>query len=375
MHVGFEAKRFFNNFTGLGNYTRFVVSALSTRHPENTYTLFSPRIRRHPEYNAILDSPNVEAIGPKGIYSLLPSLWRSFGISQTAEAARLDVFHGLSQELPVGLPRRVRKVVTIHDLIFLRYPQYYNPLDVKIYRAKAASACRRADRVIAISHQTAEDIHSFLGTSRNKISVVYQGCHPSFREKASAQTRVEVRKKYDLPERFILNVGTIEERKNLALLVEALSAVGQEIPVKLVVVGKPTKYKDDVLVKARTLNVENQIRFLHNVSFEDLPAIYQMAEVFVYPSRFEGFGIPLVEAIESGIPVISSTGSCFREAAGPHSLYADPSDSAQLAGHIQTVLTNTKVREQMTTGSTLFVRRFEPSVIADELMREYSLLM
>lgn len=375
MHVGFEAKRFFNNFTGLGNYSRFVVGALSTHHPENTYTLFSPRIGRHPEYNSILDSPNVEAIGPTGIYSLLPSLWRSFGLSGTSAAAKLDLFHGLSQELPAGLPGRIRKVVTVHDLIFLRYPQYYKAIDVRIYRAKVASACRAADRIIAISHQTADDIHTFLGTERNKISVVFQGCHPSFRKKATEQKKEEVRRKYVLPERFILNVGTIERRKNLGLLVEALPRVLQDVPIKLVVVGRATKYKEEVLIMAKKLKVEEHIQFLHDVSFADLPAIYQMADVFVYPSQFEGFGIPLVEAIESGVPVISSTGSCFQEAAGPHSLYADPSDSVQLGAHIRTVLTNAKAREQMTTGSTLFVRRFEPSIIADELMREYSLLM
>lgn len=375
MHVGFEAKRFFNNFTGLGNYSRFVVSALSTHHPENTYALFSPHIKRHPEYNSILDSPNVEAIGASGLYSFFPALWRSYGVSASPAAQKLDIFHGLSHELPLALPHRVRKVVTVHDLIFLRYPQYYNAFDVKVYHAKVAWACRRADRIIAISHQTAADIKTFLGTDQNKISVVYQGCHSSFKEKVSPAAKNEIRIKYSLPDRFVLNVGTIEMRKNLPLLVEAMAGVITDIPVKLVVVGRPTKYKEQVMTMVKRMNIEEHVIFLDKVPFADLPAIYQMADVFVYPSLFEGFGIPLVEAIESGVPVISSTGSCFQEAGGPHSLYADSSDSPQLARHITNVLSNEKTRQQMITGSLLYARRFEPSVIADELIREYSLLM
>ena len=260
-------------------------------------------------------------------------------------------------------------------MIFLRFPQYYNPFDVKLYHAKVASACRRADRIVAISHQTAEDVKRFLGTDERKISVIYQGCHSSFRTRVTPQIKNDIRTKYSLPDRFVLNVGTIEKRKNLGLLVEAMARVIKETPIKLVVVGRATKYKEEILSLMKEMDVEKHVTFLHQVSFADLPAIYQMADVFVYPSLFEGFGIPLVEAIESGIPVISSTGSCFQEAGGPHSLYANPSDSAQLATHIVNVLSNEKTREQMRTGSTLYARRFEPSVIADELMREYSLLM
>jgi glycosyltransferase involved in cell wall biosynthesis len=372
MRVGFEAKRFFTNFTGLGNYSRFVVSALSEFAPAGRYTLYSPKIKSHPEYDSILSRENVEVEGPAGLYKALPSLWRSYGVSNAASVRDLDVFHGLSQELPTGLPSKVKKVVTVHDLIFLRYPRFYNPVDVAIYRAKVKSACRRADKIIAISEQTADDLYAFLQTDKNKISVVYQGSHPNFKHEVAWQQKQVIRKKYNLPENFILNVGTIEDRKNVALLVKALSILPKELRRKVVIVGRPTKYKEMVVKTANECGVADQIVFIHNVSFVDLPAIYQSADVFVYPSKFEGFGIPLIEAIESKVPVISSTGSCFKEAAGPASLYGDPSDSASLAQHLQAVLTNSTLRNEMITASSTYIRKFEPQVIAQDLIRTYS---
>jgi glycosyltransferase involved in cell wall biosynthesis len=372
MNVGFEAKRFFSNFTGLGNYSRFVVNALSRYAPQHHYTLFAPRIKSHPEYADILSRDNVTVIGPRGGYGLFKGLWRSFGVSMNPAISELDIYHGLSQELPAGLPSRLKKIVTVHDLIFLRFPQYYNPIDVAIYKTKVVSACSRADKIISISEQTSADLVDMLNVDRERIQVIYQGCHPSFKEKALEQRKLEVRKKYALPEKYILNVGTIEPRKNVALLIEALALLPKGLRRKVVIVGKSTKYKEAVTRIAGQLGVSNDVMFLHGIPFADLPVLYQMAEVFVYPSLFEGFGIPLLEAIESGVPVISSTGSCFQEAAGPHALYADPSSKEDLAGHLTKVLSDSTLREKMIAGSLGYVQRFQPSTIASELTSAYS---
>jgi glycosyltransferase involved in cell wall biosynthesis len=374
MHIGFEAKRFFSNFTGLGNYARFVISALSEHAPRNTYYLYSPKIKPHPEYDAILQRENIKTIGPAGLYRMAPSLWRSFGVSQGASLRALDIFHGLSQELPAGLPTRIRKVVTVHDLIFLRFPEYYNPIDVAIYKTKVKSACRRADRVIAISQQTASDLTTFLQIDPQKISVIYQGCHPTFSKVFDVNQRQAVLKKYELPDRYILNVGTIEPRKNVLLAVRALPLLEDKL-VKLVIVGRATKYKEEILRAATSLNVLARIIFLHGVSFSDLPSIYQNASVFVYPSLFEGFGIPLVEAIVSRIPVISSTGSCFQEAAGPYSSYVDPSDAEALAKAMNKLLQDKQYRDSVTTNSAEYIKRFDPSTIAGDLGRVYADLL
>ncbi len=168
MRVGFEAKRLFSNFTGLGNYARFVVGALSEFVPQDHYILYTPRVRTHPEIDPIVVRPNVEVISPTGGYKWFKGLWRSWGVSRDTSIDTLSVYHGLSQELPGGLPEKVRKVVTVHDLIYIRYPQFYKPIDVAIYKAKVRAACQTADRIIAISQQTADDLTEFIKVDPKK---------------------------------------------------------------------------------------------------------------------------------------------------------------------------------------------------------------
>ncbi len=372
MKVGFEAKRFFTNYTGLGNYSRFIVDALSTFAPENDYLLYTPRRKSNPEVDSITSRKNISVVTPTGFYSFASSAWRTFGIGAATGINEVKIFHGLSQELPFNLPRTVRKIVTVHDLIFLRYPKLYNPIDVAIYKVKVKSACQRADRIIAISTQTADDIVEFLKIDPEKISVVYQGCHPAFKVVRSMEERAVVRKKYNLPERYILNVGTIEYRKNVGLLIKALTLLPKSLQIPVVIVGRATSYVEAVLKIAKESGVADKIILIHNSSFADLPAIYQQAEIFVYPSLFEGFGIPLVEAIESGLPVITSTGSCFSEAAGPSSVYVEPGDSDALGDALKNLLENKDRKVQMVNKSRDFIRRFSPENIAGEILKAYN---
>jgi glycosyltransferase involved in cell wall biosynthesis len=373
MNIGFEAKRFFTNMTGLGNYSRFIVDSLSSFEPDNTYYLYTPRKTIHPEVVNITNHSNVEVVTPGKLFrmSRCTSLWRSWGVSNDKSIKQLQVFHGLSQELPVGLPKKVAKVVTVHDLIFFRYPQFYNPIDVSIYKFKLRNACEKADRVIAISRQTANDIVDFLKIDQKKIDVVYQGCHPNFKQKFTPQQLAEVKLKYNLPEKFILNVGTIEERKNLMVLVKALASMPKHSQLPLIVLGKKTNYHARIVHEAVRLGVLDKISFIHNASFADFPGIYQQATVFVYPSLFEGFGIPLVEAIESGVPVITSRGSCFSEAAGPSSIYIDPMNTEDLGSQLFNVLSDEDLREKMASQSLQYIARFQPKVIAADLMKVY----
>lgn len=374
MKIGFDAKRLFNNFTGLGNYSRFVVNALLDHAPGNEYFLYTPKQRSHPEINEITTRSGVSVVTPSALYKLFGagSVWRTWGIAKEPTISALDVFHGLSNELPANLPQRVRKIVTVHDLIFMRYPMFYNPLDVRIYEAKAKAACRAADRVIAISRQTADDVVSFLNIPETKIDVVYQGCHPQFRQKKSNEEIDAVKRKYHLPARYILNVGTIETRKNVIQAVQALALLPPASRIPLVILGRETSYKKNVMATAEQAGVADSIIFLHNSSFPDFPAIYQGAQLFIYPSLFEGFGIPLVEALESGIPAITSKGSCFTEAAGPDSIYVDPGDVEDMALQMNRLLSDTASRQRMAGAGREFVKKFSPATIASQLMSIYT---
>jgi len=376
VEIGFDAKRLFNNFTGLGNYSRFVVQALLEFERNENLILFSPKTakRDHPDVKPIATAPQVQIVTPPAIYrwTKTTSLWRSFGIGGSKEASQLDVFHGLSQELPSGLPSRVKKVVTVHDLIFLRFPELYSRIDARIYTHKVAKACKDADVVVAISQQTARDVMSFLGTAESKISVIYQGTHPQFTTSVTREQIVSTRKKWKLPEDYVLTVGTVEPRKNMVTAVRALAKMLPDVRPALVIVGRETAYKQTVAKEAETLGVSDQVIFLHNVPFADLPSLYQGATLFVYPSLFEGFGIPIVEALQSGVPVVTSTGSCFSEAGGSGALYADPADADELASKMQDVLTQPSLRTRMINEGKEHVRKFTPQMIAADLMKVYS---
>jgi len=370
MRIGFDAKRAIQNNTGLGNYSRFVVEALSEYYPDSAYFLFAPRAKDNRRLKTLLSRPNVFFIFPSGISKLFSLLWRFFGSKKDIHKNRVEIFHGLSNELPVNIRSTgVKMVVTIHDLIFIRYPQYYHRIDRIIYRWKFRHACRKADVIIAISECTKRDIISFFHIPEEKIKVVYQDCNPVFKLQVPEEKRRQIIEKHQLPERFILYVGTIEPRKNLLLAVKAIKQIPEE--VHLVAIGKPTPYQQKVEKYAREMGLVSRLHIKNDFPCEDLPAAYQSAILFVYPSFFEGFGIPVIESLSSGIPVIAATGSCLEEAGGPDSIYVNPNDEAELATKIREVLDNEDLREKMAVRGLEYMKRFDSQKIAEEIMEIY----
>jgi glycosyltransferase involved in cell wall biosynthesis len=376
VRIGYDAKRLFNNFTGLGNYSRFIVGGVQKFFPEEQLVLFTPKLKEHPETKEFTKAASFTTVLPSSFLTTfkLGSYWRSFLLKEEAKRAKLDIFHGLSHELPRGISSVAKSIVTVHDLIFLRYPQFYKALDRWIYTKKLTYACREADCIIAISEQTKNDLIEFLKVPDEKIVVVYQGCHPNFYRSISKEELSAVRQKYKLPDQFLLNVGTIESRKNALLLIKALKEITNN-PIPLVIVGRATTYLEEIKSFMAANNLEKRVHFIHKASFADLPALYHLSTVFLYPSLFEGFGIPLVEAIACGVPVITSTGSCFSEAAGPAALYVDPQDAKGMTAAIERVLQDTSLRKNMVEQSTAYIKRFESEVIAKEMMKVYRSLV
>lgn len=368
MNIGFDAKRAFHNRSGLGNYSRSTIQLLSHFYPENHYFLFSKK-----ESQILFKTSDKQLIvEPKnGLSSMFPNYWRSWGLHRQISDLKLDIFHGLSNELPLNIKRtRVKSVVTIHDLIFLRYPEYYSKIDRQIYSFKFRHTCQVADKIIAISESTKKDIVSFFGTDPGKIDVVYQTCDPAFRIPVDAGKKKEIRTKYELPEQFILFLGTIEKRKNVLTLIKAY--LNEKIDIPLVIAGKPTDYLAEINHFIGQDNSGKQIIFRHNIESPDLPALYQSAMLFVYPSVFEGFGIPILEALYSGVPVITSTGSCFAETGGNAALYCDPYDSGQIGTSISKVLNDSNLRQSMIQSGLKHAQKFNEEIVAANLMKVYS---
>lgn len=368
MTIGYDAKRAFLNNTGLGNYSRWLIKAVASYYPGHNYRLYTPQVKENRHYAFLKKIPHTDIFSPES--KLLSSWWRSKSIVKDLQADGVQLYHGLSHELPFGISQSgIKSILTVHDLIFMRFPQYFGFVNRVIYKTKLQYACRAADHIIAISHKTKQDLVELLKVDSSKIEVIYQGCDPAIKLHQSDAQRKLVKKKYDLPKRYVLTVGTIEERKNLLLLVKSLLHTKGSVP--LVVVGKPTKYLDKVKAFIIEKNLTLRVKFLHEVSFDELPALYQMATLFVYPSRYEGFGIPVLEAINSGVPVIAAKGSCLEEAGGPDSLYADPDDEQELAKHINRIWNSPAVRQQMIAKGFDYARNFDDEKLADQLMQLY----
>ena len=365
MKIAFDGKRFFNNSSGLGNYSRDLVRILATNFPDNHYYLFNKE--QSEKGKDILEMPNVSfGETSKGKWS------RQFKMGKDAQNIGAAIFHGLSGELPLKWDEKpIKKVVTIHDLIFMRFPHYYSFFDRKIHFWKFQKAVEQADLVIAISEQTKRDIIQFLKVPENKIRVVYQGCHHVFKEDQTEEFLNSIKEKFNLPERFILNVGTIEERKNLLNIVKAIS--GTEIP--LVVIGKKTKYFNKVKIHLVKNKLENQVYFLENVSMEELAGVYKLADIFVYPSLFEGFGIPVIEALFSKKPVITSNVSCLPEAGGENSVYINPQNFEDINAKILFLWNNESERKRRVEKSFNFVQKFNDENIATNLMDAYQSIL
>lgn len=359
MKIAFDAKRFFHNTSGLGNYSRDLVRILATYFPENEYILLNKN--KSERAADLLSFPNVHFVETtKGNFS------RQLKMGKDAQQQNADIFHGLSGEVPLKWDKKpIKKIVTIHDLIFVRYPQYYSFFDRKIHFWKFKKAADSADKIIAISEQTKRDIIQFLNIPESKIEVIYQGCHKAFKEQQSEDFIQQTKEKFDLPEHFVLNVGTIEERKNLLNVVKAL----KDTDIPLVVVGKKTKY----FRKVERFVRENKMKvyFLEGVSMDELAVIYKLADIFIYPSLFEGFGIPVIEALFSETVVITSNTSCLPEAGGPDSVYIDPKNPLDIQAKIKFLWQNESERKRRAEKGFEFVQKFNDQSIAKELIKIY----
>ena len=374
--IGFDAKRIVRNGTGLGSYGRTLVNDLQRDNDGRfSFRLYAPDKGRDDLRSQIADNSDVQFVYPEGLkFRFQKDLWRTKGIVKDLQRDGVRIFHGLSGELPRGLQRAgIKSVVTIHDLIFMRHPEYYNWIDTKIYTYKFRQACREADRIIAISERTRRDIIELGNVNPDKIDLIYQSFSPRFNIECDGQQLQQVRNKYALPQRYLLSVGSIEERKNVMLAVKALVGLPQDI--SLVIVGRHTPYTDKVIRLARDNKLTDRITILHGVPDADLPAIYRMAEVFVYPSRYEGFGIPIIEAVSCGLPVVACTGSCLEEAGGPDCLYVDPMDVVGMAAAIKRVLIGAKERERRISLSREYIRRFEGTDVAEQVINIYDKLI
>ncbi|SCC46579.1 Glycosyltransferase involved in cell wall bisynthesis [Chitinophaga costaii] len=371
MNIAFDAKRAFQNNTGLGNYSRTLIRSLAADFPQHQYFLFAPKPTTMFPVSAF---SNIHTVLPtRFLHRKLRALWRSKWVTPELAQRGMDLYHGLSHEVPFGIHNSgVKSVVTMHDLIFERFPGQYNPIDVFTYRRKARYAAHAADRVIAISEQTKADLVQFYNVHPGKITVCYQSCDPSFEGLHTASSIAAFRAAYHLPEKYLLSVGSVIERKNLLAVVQALRQSGAALP--LVVLGNGDGYMKKVKAWIAREGMEKQVIWLNEqgrMKGEELPLLYQGATALLYVSLFEGFGIPILEALWSGTPVITSQGSCFAETAGNAALYVDPLSVEAIAGAIRTITTDEALAADLREKGFIHARHFTPEKCAAAVMEVY----
>jgi glycosyltransferase involved in cell wall biosynthesis len=370
MKIGFDAKRLFCNFTGLGNYSRTLVANLAKFYPNHGYHLYSPSLRKQAKTAPFFKAP-YQAFAPKAMFK---SLWRSFSIPKQLQKDQIELYHGLSHELPIGIQKsKLKSIVTIHDLIFKVYPETYSFFDRQIYDWKFRYSCQKADRIIAISEHTKQDIVRYYKIDPKKIEVIYQACQGLYYTLNDASTVEALLQQYQLPERYILSVGTLQERKNIKLLIKAYQHLPKTQQLPIVIVGNGGSYKEEVQELIQKMNLEGLVFWITDLeSDQSLQALYQKATLLVYPSFYEGFGLPVVEALLSKTPVITANTSALKEAGGPHSLYVSPTDEKALANAIQQILDKPELTQAMCEKGYEYAHEtFHPKKLSIQLMACY----
>ena len=380
MIIGYDGKRAFQNKTGLGNYSRSLICILHHFYPHNNYILFAPKQTDLFEINAFEKIKTV--LPPNSFYKKFTAIWRRYAIVKAITKSGVNIYHGLSNELPLGIESTlVKTVVTVHDLIFERYPATYNFEERFVHRWKIKKACKIADAVIAISNQTKVDLIKFYGVDEKKIFLCYQSCNPIFEKKFSVIEKETVKKKYNLPDKYFLFVSSIAPRKNLITICKAMIYLKDKLNIPLVIIGDGKKEKAEVKQLLKENDFVDRFIFLNEsaaskeqsfITAADFPAIYQQAITLIYPSFFEGFGLPILEALWSGLPVICSNISSMPEVAGDAALYFTPTDYITLSAHMINITTNTELADDLITKGYAQAQKFAPEKYAESIIHVYN---
>ncbi len=295
-------------------------------------------------------------------------LWEQLAQGRALRALGADLAHGPVFVGPLAAPCPV--VVTVHDLSFLRYPYLFRPANRLYLRLFTRLSLRRARRVIAVSAHAAEETTRLLGVPREKIRVVYHGVDPVFRPLGGEEVAV-FRARRGLPNRFVLFVGTLEPRKNLVRLIEAFARSGADEGTALVLAGARGWYDEEIFATVERLGLSSRVHFPGYVPNDELPLWYNAADLFAYPSLYEGFGLPVLEAQACGTPVLTSAASALPEAAGDGALLVDPTDVEAIADGLHRLLTDEPLREGLRQRGLEHAARFSWPRTAAETVAVY----
>ncbi len=348
MRIGFDAKRFFNNASGLGNYSRKLIADLHQFRPDFDLQLFIQKK---------VENTSESIVYPEGF----SKFWRTWGMGKTIGRENLDVFHGLSNELPFDIPQNVKKIVTIHDVIFKQFPRYYPFFDRNIYHLKTKFALSKSDKVLATSEATKHQILKFYDVDESKIEVVYQGVEKAYYEHQA---------KFTNDEKYFVYTSSFTKRKNHLALLEAFSLSKKQHQWNLKLIGLNGEMLPTIKHAINELKINKRVEVLVDLPQNEVLKLMQNASAFVYPSLFEGFGIPLAEAAAVGLPMAVSRNAIFTELAEESALYFHPNDEKEMAAQLITLTTDEARISQLAKRNQLLAK-IDSKRIVEQLSKIY----
>jgi glycosyltransferase involved in cell wall biosynthesis len=348
MRIGFDAKRFYQNASGLGNYSRKLIADLHQFHPSWELKLFVPKLIENTSESIVYPASNSK-------------LWRTWGMGKSITNEKIEVFHGLSNELPFDIPQNIRKVVTIHDVIFRQFPDYYPFFDRNIYHLKTSFALSKADKVIATSEATASEIQKYYKVKEGKIEVVYQAVDAEFYKHSSHFLNKE---------KYFIYTSSFTKRKNHLTLIQAFELSKKQHDWNLKLVGLDGEMTAVIQNQINQLGLQDRVEVILNVQQDQMFELMKNASAFVYPSLLEGFGIPLAEAAAVGLPMAVSRNAIFTELAGDSALYFHPNDERELASQL-VLLTNDETRIQQLQKRSILLNKIDSKRIVDQMTALY----
>ena len=370
MRIAIDARIAHYTGAGIGQYAVHLAQALTRVDPANQYVLLQSR----KDHRTLAEGPHVQRksmVTPSHHRWEQEMLVAEFKLRPALRRLGIDLLHSTDFIPPLRL-HGFKSVITVHDLAFLRWPHFLTEASARYY-GQVEAAVERADHIIAVSESTKNDLVKLLGAPRDKITVVHEAADPIYRPLARAEALASIRSKFPLPEEFILFVSTIEPRKNINTLLHAYRRLldSYKVSAGLVLAGSTGWLSDQIFDTVEQLDLQRHVTFLGRVQNGDLLYLYNLACCLAHPAHYEGFGLPPLEAMACGTPVVASNVSSLPEVVGDAALLIDPNSDEELAVALHRLLTNEELRAMLREKGLVRARTFSWERAAEETLAVY----
>ena len=389
MRIGIDIRAIGYQRTGDETYTLQLVKSLAKIDTKNQYFLYTDVIDvdKLKNIKQLLSIPNknfrVIAVSP-----VSKVFWTLYSLPKRAKKDKLDILH-VQYITPPYLSKNIKLITTIHDISFARFPEFINKKDLFLLRLLIKKSLKRADKIIAISKFTRDEIADVYNISKNKVAVIYNGgVAEEFNENITEQNVLKFRVKYDIIKPYLLNLGTLQPRKNITFLIKSFVALKIKYAnnnnvkeLALVIRGKRGGHNYDKgidkilkVIKGKYPNIHKQIKFVGYISNEETPLIFKGATAFCFTSMYEGFGLPLLESMAVETPVIANGSSCFPEIINDAGMIYKTGDSNSWVNRVRELISNKELQKELASKGRERVEFFSWSKSARQTVELYELL-